>query len=431
MRSVYFRILLASLITTAVSLTAFFAVSVSAMRRTAEPLFAAAYALQLEGAVGAYQSGGATALAAFVARLDRAFDAEHHLVDRSGRDIVSGRDMTPMLNDEFFSPSDPVQLVDGRLVIMQSSRDGEFRLLMETPGPLLTWVAAPLYVILGAVFLFSWLVAVGIAAPLRRLASAVDRFGRGDLSAHVEDPKGGEIGRLGASFNVMAERIRTLLTAERRLLQDISHELRSPLTRLHFASELVRTAVDRNAAIDRLQREIDRLSSLVGELLEVTRAEGDPSSRRMELVEISRLVREVVDACAIEAQARDCAVSLEGFTAREILGDPELLRRAIENVLRNAIRFAPQGSAVIVTVRDDVAHTAIDVRDRGPGVPADALRKVFEPFFRVDPSRDPHTGGLGLGLAIAHRAIHLHHGSITAINDNPGLRVTLTLPHAT
>lgn len=428
MRSIYSRILLASLVTTAVSLAVFFSVSVGAMRRTTEPLFAAAYSLQLEEAINVYQSGGGAPLSAFIARLDRAFGAEHHLLDRAGRDILSGQDLTPMLTGDFL-PSDPVQLIDGRLIVMRASRDGRFRLLMHMPAPLLNWLSAPYYVIVGAVCLLSWLVAVGIASPLRRLTAAVDRFGQGDLSAHIDNPKRDEIGRLGTSFNVMAGRIRTLLTAERRLLQDISHELRSPLTRLHFAAELARTAPDRNGAIDRVQKEIDRLSSLVGQLLEVTRAEGDPRSRRTEPVEIGRLVREVVDGCALEAQARGCTVSLDGSATRQIRGDRELLRRAIENVLRNAIRFAPRETAVDVTVRDDAAHTAIDIRDRGPGVPADVLQKVFEPFFRVDPSRDAHTGGLGLGLAIAYRAIHLHHGSIAATNERPGLRVTLALPH--
>lgn len=428
MRSLYVRIAFASLVATAVSLIAFFTVSVGAMRRTTEPLFAAAYSRQLDEAVRDYESGGRPALSAYLVTLDRAFRAEHHLVDQSGHDVLSGQDLTPLLSGEF-KPSDPVQLIDGQLVIMRATADNRFRLLMTQPAPLLHWLSTPFYFIVGAVLLLSWLVAVGIASPLRRLTAVVDRFGRGDLSARIDHPTRDEIGRLGTSFNVMADRIRTLLTAERRLLQDISHELRSPLTRLHFAAELARTAVDRDAAIDRLQKEVDRLSTLVGQLLEVTRAEGDPGSRRSESVDLGALVRDVIDDCALDAEARGCSIAHAGVATTALHGDRELLRRAIENVLSNAIRFAPRGTAVSVTVRDDATHTAVDIRDQGPGVPDEVLEKMFDPFFRVDSSRDAHTGGLGLGLAIAYRAIHLHHGSVVATNAAPGLRVTLSVPH--
>lgn len=430
MRSLYFRILLAASVTAVVTLGAFMAIAGRVMRATARPLFTGAYTLQLDQAVDAYREGGPTALSAFMAKVDAAFNAEHHVVDRDGRDLVTGEDQARFLRVDPGRPNAP-QWVDGRLAFVRTSSDGRYRLVAIASPPFTMWTFAPFYLLVIVTVLFlSWLVAVGIAAPIRALSDAVDQFGRGDLSAHVSYERNNEIGRLGRSFNEMTGRIQMLLKAERQLLQDISHELRSPLARLSFAAELARTAPDRNAAIDRIQKEVDRLTTLVGQLIEVTRAEGDPGSRKIDPVPVGELVREVVDECAVEADARDCRVVFEGGTSRAIRGDRELLRRAFENVVRNAIRFAPAGSAVDVTVEEQSADVIVMIRDHGPGVPPEALSSIFGAFYRVDPSRDSESGGLGLGLSIAYRAIHLHHGSIAAENDRPGLRVTVTLPYS-
>jgi two-component system sensor histidine kinase CpxA len=282
--------------------------------------------------------------------------------------------------------------------------------------------------IIGAVALVCWLLALNIASPLRALARTVDRFGAGDLAARVNSKRKDEIGELGRAFDRMAERTGTLLSAERRLLQDVSHELRSPLARLSFAAELVRTAEDRDAAVNRLKKEIQRLSSLVGALLQVTRAEGDPSAAAPEELSLDELVDEVVEDCRVEAEARGCKIAFTEPVHLEVCGDRELLRRAIENIVRNSIRYAPPASEVDVQLDrgDDTAR--ISVRDHGPGVPEDALQKIFQPFFRVDDSRDSSTGGAGLGLAIARRAIDVHHGEVWARNAQPGLQVCIELP---
>ena len=289
----------------------------------------------------------------------------------------------------------------------------------------------PFYLVaLASIVFISWLSAVGIASPLRKVATAADQFGRGDLGARVAYRGRNEIGQVAQSFNGMADRIQTLMTAERRLLQDVSHELRSPLTRLNFAAELARTASDRDAAIDRLQVDLDRLDALVGELLAITRAEGDPGARRFQRVELDRLIDDVVEACQLEADARPCAMVIAGHLNRPVLGDDELLRRAVENVLRNAIRYAPAGSVVELSRVEEGEQAVVQIRDFGPGVPADVIEKLFDPFFRVDPSRQTESGNIGLGLSITQRAIHLHRGTIGIENASPGLRVTMRLPLA-
>jgi signal transduction histidine kinase len=209
---------------------------------------------------------------------------------------------------------------------------------------------------------------------------------------------------------------------------DISHELRSPLARLSVAVELARSGEDAESHLNRIQKEADRLNSLVGELLQVTRAEGDPSQQRWEDVRLDTLVAEVVDDCSFEAEARGCHVELTEKRQTELSGDPELLRRAVENVVRNAIRYSPPGTTVEVSVHNGSDQVAVTVRDCGPGVPEDSLARIFDPFYRVDTDRNRTSGGVGLGLAIAKRAVELHKGRLWAINASPGLMVKMEMP---
>jgi signal transduction histidine kinase len=233
---------------------------------------------------------------------------------------------------------------------------------------------------------------------------------------------------LARTFDRMAERIETLLAAERRLLLDISHELRSPLARLRVAVEMARSGDDLDSALNRIQKESDRVNSLVGQLLQVTRAEGDPSSLRRNPVRLDVLVQQLVDESTIEAAARGCSLQYQKHDVVTVEGDPELLRRAVENVMRNAIRYSPPESPVDVSVARRNGTAVVDVRDRGPGVPEESLPRLFDPFYRVENDRGRNSGGIGLGLSIARRAIELHKGSIRARNAAPGLEVELELP---
>ncbi|MCX6630633.1 MAG: ATP-binding protein [Candidatus Solibacter sp.] len=226
----------------------------------------------------------------------------------------------------------------------------------------------------------------------------------------------------------MADRIETLLAAERRLLLDISHELRSPLARLGVAIELARSGDDTDTALNRIQKESDRLNSLVGQLLLVTRAEGDPASLHHDLVRLDQLVQHLVDDSAIEAAAHGCSLQYQGCQPVTIAGDPELLRRAVENVLRNAIRYAPRDTIVEVRLSRSDARAIVEIRDHGTGVPEAALPRIFDPFYRVESDRNRLSGGIGLGLSIARRAVELHRGAIRASNADPGLKIDLEFP---
>jgi two-component system sensor histidine kinase CpxA len=239
-----------------------------------------------------------------------------------------------------------------------------------------------------------------------------------------------ELGELARTFDRMADRIETLLAAERRLLLDISHELRSPLARLGVAIELARSGENLEPALNRIQKESDRLNALVGQLLQVTRAEGDPSSLRRDPVRLDQLVEQLVADSSLEASSQGCEVRYEAREAVTVAGDAELLRRAVENVIRNAIRHAPRETAVEVTLARNNGQVVVDIRDHGPGVPDDALPRLFDAFYRVETDRNRASGGIGLGLSIARRAIELHKGAIRARNARPGLEVELELPVA-
>ena len=200
------------------------------------------------------------------------------------------------------------------------------------------------------------------------------------------------------------------------------------MARLGVAVELARSGDDLNAALNRIQKESDRLNALVGQLLQVTRAEGDPSSLRQNTVRLDELVQQLVDESTIEAAAHGCELKFEKREAVTVAGDPEMLRRAVENVIRNAIRYSPRESAVEVSLARTNGKAVVDVRDHGPGVPADAIPRLFDAFYRVESDRDRSSGGIGLGLSIARRAIELHQGKIRARNADPGLEVELELP---
>ncbi len=384
---------------------------------------------QLEEARVAYESGGRPALQMFLETLQKVYDAQGVLTDDQGRDLLTNQDRSDLIRRArarrgiypFFRTGD---------MIGRAAEDGRYWFFFLEPGNRVGyWFLLPehLFVIAAGVLLCYWL-AWHLTSPIRQLQKAVESFGRGDLSARVNSNRRDEIGRLARAFDRMANRIEMLLNAERRLLLDISHELRSPLARLGVAIELARSGEDLDTSLNRIQKESDRLNALVTQLLQVTRAEGDPSSLRREPVRLDELVQQVLEDSSIEATAHGCELKYRAGGPAIVEGDPELLRRAVENVIRNAIRYAPSQSAVEVSLARQNGKVLLDVRDQGPGVPEEALPRIFDAFYRVESDRARSSGGIGLGLSIARRAIELTKGSIRARNVHPGLEVEIELP---
>jgi two-component system sensor histidine kinase CpxA len=292
-------------------------------------------------------------------------------------------------------------------------------------------------------FVIGGLVCLGLAwhltAPLRRLRSAAQRLAGGDLTSRVgAGPVRGkdEIAALGRDFDVMAARIEELMSARQRLLRDISHELRSPLARLTVALELARhrSGHDAKSALDRIGREAERLNDLIGQLLTLTQLEDRDRIARTP-VPLGPVVQAIAADANFEAHARQCTV--RAFVDDEVMveGSEEMLRRGIENVVRNAVRYTAENTQVDISVSRSLGGSGdtaiIRIRDHGPGVPEDTLSKLFLPFYRVADARDRQTGGTGIGLAITERAVRLHHGTVSAANaPDGGLIVTIVLPLA-
>ncbi len=387
--------------------------------------------LILQQGVQIYEVGGPKQLETYLANMNGVVNGNLHIIGLQGKDLVSGQDDTDLLrnsNDILGLP----KVANGRVGISAVSSDKRFQLVGATytqrSNPWLYIV--PYFLIIAAVTaLVCWVLAVGIVvSPVKSLAGTVEQFGAGNLSVRAKSGRKDEIGDLARTFNAMAQRIANLLEGERRLLQDISHELRSPLARLIFAVELVRTSQDRDSATTRIKKDVERLTELVDDLLKVVRPEGFPIGDQTENVSLSEVCRELVSDSVVEAQMRGCAIRTGRWDSGNVRGDRELLRRAIENVLRNAIRYAPSKTEVEINVEENLSEVIVTVRDYGPGVPEEALAHIFEPFYRADKAREKSTGGIGLGLAIAQRSVQTHSGSLTAENADPGLRVRISIP---
>jgi signal transduction histidine kinase len=432
MNSLFTKILLwfwCSLAITVVGSAFISALNVNQNVTDAEAPAARRMTFEMEEARAAYENGGRPALQAFMENLQRIYLIHGILTDESGRDLLTGQNRMDLIRKYRRPPMEFIRLM-GDVTAARPSDDGRYWFISIAPRPkVASWFLTPEHIFwMFATLLLCYWLALHLTSPVRALQKAVERFGHGDLAARVNSTRRDELGQLAGAFDRMAGRIETLLAAERRLLLDISHELRSPLARLGVAVELARSGDDTESALNRIQKESDRLNALVGQLLQVTRAEGDPNSLRHDPIRLDQLVQQLVDDSRIEASARGCGLQYEPREPVTVAGDPELLRRAVENVIRNAIRYSPRESNVEVHLARNNGKVVVDVRDRGPGVPEDALPRLFDAFYRVEPDRDRASGGIGLGLSIARRAIELHKGSIRAKNAKPGLEVELELP---
>lgn len=286
------------------------------------------------------------------------------------------------------------------------------------------------------ILVFSAALTFYLILPIGRMREAFGRLSAGDLKARLGGNwlrRRDEIADMAADFNKMAERLEELVTSRDRLLADISHELRSPLSRLYLAIALARQSPDKTEqSLERIGREADKLDEMVGELLALTKLESGitTSSEYFFVSEIAALVAE--DA-RFEAQEKGVIIDLSaspGCESREalVVGSGKLINRAIENIVRNALRFSRRGDAIKLEMATDTTGSTLVIRDEGPGVKIDKLSSLFEPFVQVDSSSGQ---GYGLGLSIAKRAILAHRGTIEAANGpERGLMISIWLPAA-
>jgi len=278
-----------------------------------------------------------------------------------------------------------------------------------------------------------WLLARSVTKPVERLQQGARALAAGNLNTRVGAEfasRRDELSVLAQDFDQMAERLRELIASKEDLLRDISHELRTPLTRLRLALGLARReGADLDREHDRIEREAERLDELIGEILRLARLNATQPALDVASFDYSTLVSDVVEDARLEATAQDKHLNWQYAAPIALHGDEELLRSAIENVLRNAVRFTPAGSAVDVALEQRGDSVVLTIRDRGPGVPDSELTRLFEPFYRVAQARERDSGGYGLGLAITARIINAHHGHVVARNaPGSGLIVEITVP---
>ncbi len=405
----------------------------------ANPLFHALGA-ESDQAVAAYETGGCGGLESYagtrrevIALTDAAgTDLCSSTIDKASRPHAVGGEVTGRHVGDRYLWAVPAVSRSGRDYVYLLSvpevqeQHGWFHDLLHFAFPQL-----PVAIAVGGATTF--VLVLIFTRPISRLRKAARELAQGNLHTRVKETpprsalfEGDEFQGLAHDFNHMAERLESLVAAQRLLLRDVSHELRSPLARLSVALELSREDADRTMTIhlDRIQREAERLNQLIGQLLTLSSMEALEGLERFESVSLNLLLEEMLPDAEYEAQQRDATVVLRAEDECVIQGRRDLLYRAIENVVRNAIRFTEAGSEVEIWLyrsKQDSTGTAIlEVSDRGPGIPESELESIFRPFYRVDQARSSHTGGFGVGLAIAERAIKLHNAELRALNRQGG-----------
>lgn len=328
-----------------------------------------------------------------------------------------------------------------------SSSDGRHWLLLQrTPYIHGSWFPPLPREALPASIIVTFVLALFLTRPVRRLSNAVRAFAAGDLSVRLPVSRhwwssvgGSDVRNLMLDFNHMADRVNDLIEAQKLLVRDISHELRSPLARLRLALEMTREEAREDLpSLDRMELEAERVNQLISQMLTLSLMESTKKVPQSEAFAIDDVVESLLPDMEFEAQGRGCDILYEARKpVASITGSRELVRRAIENVVRNAIRFTAVGTQVEIEVSTQQCASnfgpavCILVRDRGTGVQPESLGLIFRAFYRTDSARRDATGGFGVGLSIAERAIALHGGRISARNrPRGGLEVEILLPVA-
>jgi signal transduction histidine kinase len=358
--------------------------------------------------------------------------ADAAAVDLSARALTSGQVETDFLSEERTLGAAPVTMTNGRRVALLFQWDRQ-------PPASLFWGSRAAYTRLAGILLTAillcYLLALYLTSPIRKLRQATNKLADGNLETRVTPGLGrrrDEIGDLARDFNVMAERIESLITSQQRLNRDISHELRSPLARLNVGLEIAKqkAAPDVLPILARIENESGRLNDMISRLLTLAKLETDANDIERVKLDFAEIVRDVAADADFEAQAIGKVVQVSSADSCPVLGSENLLRSAVENVLRNAVRYTAERTVVDVSLKSNNGHAILRISDHGGGVPEEELPNLFRPFYRVGEARERKTGGTGLGLAIAESAVKAHKGAIAAKNYNGGLMVEIDLPTA-
>ncbi|WDZ98197.1 ATP-binding protein [Herbaspirillum sp. WKF16] len=410
----------------------------------------------IRSAAATLQFGGAEALRSLINE-GRQNRLQLYAVDEENKDLM-GREVSPKLVEEARALLKTEQRQQQRRVVELVKAANGHSYLMFIPAPSeefggpgpgpregrhmrergqqpLFFPTMPIAVALVASMVFALLLAWYFSYPIRHLKNAFAQAASGKLDMELEpvmSSRSDELADLGRDFDAMTTKLRTLMESQRRLLHDVSHELRSPIARLQMAIGLARVQ-DKDKldlTLERIERESVRMDKLVGELLTLSRLEANVPGSMEEPIAIQAMLADMINDASFEAGANGKHIEGHIDCRVQIKGNPELLYRAIENVLRNAIKHTEAGSTVQIHAQLDEINKLLhlSILDRGPGVPEDELNSIFELFFRSSRTKS-NSSGHGLGLSIARRIVDAHSGFIRAANRRDGgLRVDITLP---
>ncbi len=389
-----------------------------------------------------YEERGQVGLAELLNNLSLPHRSRFWLLDANGREL-SGRPMpSHIVSDAAVADRKEGMYSSYEANILASrvtTSRGQYLLIAElTPPPLRERIPGDLLWTLKLGTIFSAIICLIIAhyltKPIERMRDATHELARGNLDIRAGENLGNrqdEIADLVRDFDIMAGELRNQIQSERNLLSGVSHELRSPISRIRLALTLARDASEEEQAemFDRIEQDTIQLDSMLEQILAVARLESGQQQPKLEQLSLNDVIDDVVHDAKFEAAALGADISYQSNGEIKVKGDAGLLRSAVENVVRNAIFYSGKGGKIEVRLGKSDGFAMISVRDNGPGVPEDALPLLFKPFYRVDDSRGTNTGGMGLGLAIVKNAVAVHGGSVAAKNVSPhGLEVELRLP---
>jgi two-component system OmpR family sensor kinase len=398
-----------------------------------------------QGANEAYETGGAAGLQAWMR--EQRQDGIDATLYENGAPLVpirlpgsvreslpqwlqAGHDLVMQPYPRIYLAVQQVQGSDGRTRQLVALSRTHSRIPLQTRSQI--YLAVQFGLSLLFIALIGWWVARSVARPVEAMQRAARRMAAGQLSTRVgaAGQRGpGELSHLARDFDAMAERIEALVAHDRAVLQDLSHELRSPLARLQLILDLARRSDAEQAAryFAQAEREIERLDRMTGEMLALSRLEGGLPGMEREPVDVAAIARECAAKAELEASARGIRLHAAAEAPAWISGSGQLIERALDNLLGNAIKYSPADGSVELAVQAAGGRVDVLVRDHGPGVPEAELAQLFRPFFRG--SNAPKADGHGLGLAIVQRVAQVHGGEATARNvEGGGLEVRLTLP---